>query len=151
MLLLTVAGLASTAFHPSDGKTYPRGEFYPLSSYPMYSHFSGRDYYVYLADADGGAVRCKDYGITAPKLKKRFKSDLKAAKLRESELRERRLSPAKLGMVADKVLRWVAKKRRADASLSPGDELTMRMVYIYSESGEIRKEEYRVAGAVLEK
>ena len=149
MLLLTAAGLASTAFHPRDGKTYPIGEFYPLSSYPMYSNFRGHDYYVYLADAEGEAVPCKDFGITAPKLKKRFKGALKSAGLSESELRERRMSPAKIGPVAAGVLERVAGDRREGARLAVGDELTMTLVYVFSEGGEIKKQEYRVAGAAV--
>ncbi len=147
---LTVAGLCCTALHPrGDGRVYPNGEFYPLSSYPMYSHFDGLDYYVYLADADGAAVACKDFGITAPKLKKRFKGELKQRGLSEAELRERKLAPGEIGPVADKVLRRVAGARQEGARLGAGDELTMVLVYVWGEAGRIEKREYRVAGVVL--
>jgi hypothetical protein len=150
VLLVTALGLASTKLHPDDGKTYPKGEFYPLSSYPMYSSFRGHDYYVYLADAEGEPVPCKDFGLTTPKLKKRFKGELKAAKLSESELRERRLAPEKIGPIAAKVLERVAGARRDGAQLQPGDEVTMRLVYIFKgEGGAIEDAHYRVAGATV--
>ena len=149
MLLLTVAGLASTEFHPRDGKKYPRGEFYPLSSYPMYSSFRGRDYYFYLADGEGEAVPCKAFGITAPKLKKRFKSELKDAELSESKLRDRQLPPEQIGELAGKVLRRLAKEGGGGGVLSPGEQLTMRLVYVWSEDGEIKKSDYHVAGVTL--
>lgn len=150
MLLLTAAGLASTCFHPDDGKTYPKGEFYPLSSYPMYSHFGGQDYYVYLADAGGEPVRCKDFGITAPKLKKRFKGELKSAGLKESVLRDREMPLAEIEPIADGVLRRVAGGRRQGAQLGVGDEVTMYLTYVWGEGGEIKKRSERVAGVVLE-
>ena len=150
MLLLTALGLMSTAFHPNDGKTYPKGEFYPLSSYPMYSNFRGHDYYVFLADAEGEPVACKDFGLTTPKLKKRFKGELKSQKVKESELRERKLSPAKIGPVASKVLDRVAGQRRDGATLAPGEEVTMWLVYIFTNGeGEIENAKYRVAGTLV--
>jgi hypothetical protein len=112
----------------------------------MYSNFRGHDYFVYLADAEGEPVPCKDFGITAPKLKKRFKGALKSAKLKESELRERRLSPALIGPVAAEVLERVAGERRELAQLAVGEEVTMVLVYIFTEEGEIKTAEYRVAG-----
>ncbi len=136
VLLLTAAGLAL-------------GEWYPFSHYPMYSHFEGRDYYVYLAGASGEPVPCKDFGITAPKLKKRFKGELKGAGLKESKLRAREMSPAAIGPVAQGVLERVAGDRRDGSRLAAGDELTMMLVYVFSEGGTIEKRSYRVAGTIL--
>ena len=150
VLLLTVAGLSSSQFHPHDGKTYPKGEFYPLSSYPMYSHFEGRDYYVFLADAEGEPVPCKSFGITAPKLKKRFKGELKGAGLKESVLRDRKMAMEEIAPIADIVLRRVAKGCRPGGRLGEGDELTMYLTYIYSEDGKIEKRSERIAAVNLE-
>ena len=136
VLLLTAAGLAM-------------GEWYPLSHYPMYSHFEGQEYYVFLADGEGQPVPCKDFGLTAPKLKKRFKGELKEAGLKESDLREGKLAPEDIGGIASKVLERVAEARRDYARISPGQELTMSLVHVFSEDGEIKKRSYRVAGTVL--
>jgi hypothetical protein len=150
VLLLTAAGLASSKLHPHDGKTYPKGEFYPLSNYPMYSHFEGRDYYVFLADGEGEPVPCKDFGLTAPKLKKRFKGELKSAGLKESVLRDRKMAMEEIAPIADGVLRRVAKGRRPGGRLGAGDELTMYLTYIYSEDGKIVKRSERIAAVKLE-
>lgn len=136
VLLLTAAGLAL-------------GEWYPLSHYPMYSHFEGRDYYVFLADSTGQPVPCKDFGLTAPKLKKRFKGELKDAGLKESDLRDGKLAAEDVGEIASKVLERVAGARRDYARLSLGQELTMSIVHVFSEGGEIKKRSYRVAGTLL--
>lgn len=47
-------------------------ENYPFSHYPMYSSFSRRTYYIYLADANGRALRTRDFGLSSSTLKKIF-------------------------------------------------------------------------------
>ena len=55
-----------------------RAEFYPFSNYPMYSQFDESDYFVYIADQNGEALPSKaTFRITTPKIKKRFKKELK--------------------------------------------------------------------------
>ena len=70
-LVLVLIVLAFILRNP-DG----RAEFYPFSDYPMYSQFDGNDYYVFIADHEGKPLPSKDYGITTPKIKKRFKKRL---------------------------------------------------------------------------
>lgn len=149
MLAVTIVSLGSNVFHPKNGKTYPNGEFYPLSTYPMYSHFEGRDYYVFLTDAAGEPVRCKDFGLTAPKLKKRFKGILKEMGLKESKLRDRELPVEDLVPVADEVLKRLVKSRKPNASLQPGEELALHLALIWKESDGIKTETQRVQGVVL--
>lgn len=52
-------------------------EFYPLSSFPMYSKFDDRTYICYLRDADGNELpTVKSTGIYASALKKRYGAEL---------------------------------------------------------------------------
>ncbi len=60
---------------------YIAGEFYPLSSFPMYSKFDERTYLVYLKSADGeplGTVPA--VGMVASELKKAYGDELEALK-----------------------------------------------------------------------
>lgn len=55
---------------------YASGEWYPLSSFPMYSKFDDRTYYVYLADKNDEAVPTVRYQIVASELKKHYRREL---------------------------------------------------------------------------
>ncbi len=55
---------------------YASGEWYPLSSFPMYSKFDDRTYYVYLADKNGEPVPTVRYQIVASELKKHYRREL---------------------------------------------------------------------------
>jgi hypothetical protein len=55
------------------------GENYPFSNFPMYSDFTPRSYYIYLADAQGRAVATTRFGLTTPRLKKIFESERRKA------------------------------------------------------------------------
>ncbi len=47
-------------------------ENYPFSNFPMYSSFSRRTYFIYLANADGEAIRTRDLKLSNSGLKKIF-------------------------------------------------------------------------------
>jgi hypothetical protein len=47
-------------------------ENYPFSNFPMYSSFSRRTYYLYLADAKGQPLQTRDFGLSSSALKKIF-------------------------------------------------------------------------------
>ncbi len=47
-------------------------ENYPFSNFPMYSSFSNRTYYLYLTDANGAALKTRDFGLSSSALKKIF-------------------------------------------------------------------------------
>lgn len=47
-------------------------ENYPFSNFPMYSSFNNRTYYLYLTDANGAAIRTKEFGLSSSALKKIF-------------------------------------------------------------------------------
>ena len=55
---------------------YVTGEWYPLSSFPMYSKFDERTYYVFLADEAGEPVPTVRYQIVASELKKHYRREL---------------------------------------------------------------------------
>ena len=47
-------------------------ENYPFSHFPMFSSFSSRSYYIYLADAEGRALKTREFGLSNSTLKKIF-------------------------------------------------------------------------------
>ena len=47
-------------------------ENYPFSNFPMFSSFSRRTYYIYLADAQGTALKTRQFGLSNSTLKKIF-------------------------------------------------------------------------------
>ena len=47
-------------------------ENYPFSNFPMYSSFSSRTYYLYLADARGRPIKTREFGLSTSGLKKIF-------------------------------------------------------------------------------
>ncbi len=56
---------------------YQVKEFYPFTHVPMYSDPEPRAPYLYLADAEGGALGVRAHcGVTNPKLRKMFRSRL---------------------------------------------------------------------------
>ena len=59
LLVMTLLGLALR-------------ENYPFSNFPMYSSFASRTYYIYLADANGAAVRTREFGLSSSTIKKIF-------------------------------------------------------------------------------
>lgn len=60
---------------------YASGEFYPLSSFPMYSKFDDRTYLVYLKSPDGEALpTIRSLSMPSSQLKKRYGAELKELK-----------------------------------------------------------------------
>jgi len=47
-------------------------ENYPFSHFPMFSSFSDRSYFIHLADADGTALRTRQFGLSNSAMKKIF-------------------------------------------------------------------------------
>lgn len=47
-------------------------ENYPFSHFPMFSSFSRRTYFIYLADGDGTALRTRRLGLSNSAMKKIF-------------------------------------------------------------------------------
>ena len=60
-----------------------RAEFYPLSSFPMYSRFSENPVVVYVADAEGRPLPALDaFGVRTSVLKKFYDGELRELKKR---------------------------------------------------------------------
>ena len=59
------------------GLCYLAGEFYPLSSFPMYSKFDDRTYLVYLKSQDGEALpSVATVSMVSSQMKKRYGAEL---------------------------------------------------------------------------
>jgi hypothetical protein len=91
-------------------------EFYPLSSFPMYSKFSSNPIYVYLTDVNDDPIAChKRLGVLASELKKKYDKELRIVAKREGTTSISKLAPrlkAEAGMVT---LRWLRKERATEA------------------------------------
>ncbi len=65
-------------------------EQYPLSNFPMYSSFSSKTFYVYLADGDGAPLAAVNtFGVTTPTLKKIFVNETRRERERSPEKSQR--------------------------------------------------------------
>lgn len=63
------------------GLCYLSGEFYPLSSFPMYSKFDDRTYLVYLKSRDGKALpSVATVSMVSSQVKKRYGAELEDLK-----------------------------------------------------------------------
>jgi hypothetical protein len=63
------------------GICYLAGEFYPLSSFPMYSKFDDRTYLVYLKNSGGSPLpTVPTISMVSSQLKKRYGAELEVLK-----------------------------------------------------------------------
>ena len=86
-------------------------EQYPLSDFPMYSSFTSKTFYVYLADGDGQPIAAAPaIGMTTPTLKKIYVSETR---------RERRRSGAPSKTVTNEQKRAAGDRVLADLKNSP--------------------------------
>lgn len=91
------------------------GEVYPFSNFPMFGNFSGKAWYVYLADEKGKAIPAMEFGVPTNGIKKRYNAELKRIKSSLSENDE--IDPAQDRTAAENTLRYLlarAKKRRSN-------------------------------------
>lgn len=82
LLPLMIVTLVSVYLLPVDGKDYepPRagGEFFPLSSFPMYATFDPKTYLVFLEDGEGNPVGVEAVlGLRSSALKKDYDRELR--------------------------------------------------------------------------
>ena len=66
-------------------------ENYPFSHFPMYSSFSNRTYFIYLADPRGTALKTPQFGIANSGLKKIFDRYLRQELRRFANARDARV------------------------------------------------------------
>lgn len=109
-------------------------EFYPFSYYPMYSKFDGNDYFLYIADHEGKPLPSKNYGITTPKIKKRFKKRLREAADR-LEMKKSQITGEHLEQVGIETLRTLRHNR----GVSELKELQLMRVSLNKQGSTIKK------------
>ena len=126
---------------------YAVGEFYPFSSFPMYSKFDDRTYLVYLKSADGEVLPTAPTlkGMVSSQLKKRYGAELAALK------KTHKGSPfdwtAEQKREAGEATLAYLRNIRAPKAFSRGklDGLRLIDVRITLENGELVKREEEVA------
>ena len=96
----------------SDADMVKKAEFYPLSSFSMYSTFSETPFLVYVTNARGEKVAIDSSLKThASELKKTYESQLKAAKQRAGQGGRLTDVPAELKMEAGRATLKLLKAR----------------------------------------
>jgi hypothetical protein len=124
LLIMTVLGLGLR-------------ENYPFSHFPMFSSFSNRTYFIHLADADGTALRTRQFGLSNSTMKKIFD------RYRRVELKhfadagsERvRLAEAAAGQSLLRYLDGLAAAKPAAGKLLPG--LQVQHVKVHQEANNL--------------
>jgi hypothetical protein len=95
-----------------------QAEFYPFSSFPMYSKFSANPSYLYLTDAAGEPVACQPHlGVRASEIKKIYDKEVRIVGRRENTSISKLAQPLKeeAGLATLRVLRNNVAKERIDA------------------------------------
>ena len=86
-------------------------EQYPFSNFPMYSSFSHKTFYVYLADGTGAPIAAKNtIGINTPTLKKIYVSETR---------RERERRPGRSKQLTDEQKQTAGERLLARLRSSP--------------------------------
>ncbi|MGK0188069.1 MAG: hypothetical protein ACI9R3_003861 [Verrucomicrobiales bacterium] len=100
-----------------------QAEFYPFSSFPMYSKFSANPSYLYLTDATGAPIACQPtLGVRASVIKKIYDKEVRIVGKREDTSISKLAQPLKqeAGLATLRVLREdVAKERVIADNIGP--------------------------------
>jgi hypothetical protein len=98
-------------------------EFYPFSSFPMYSKFSANPTYLYVTDAADQPLACEtQLGVRASVIKKIYDKEIRIVGKREGSAISKLPQPLKqeAGLATLRVLRdEVAKQRIAELNQGP--------------------------------
>ena len=101
------------------------GEQYPFSNFPMYSSFTDRTYYVYLADgADQPVPSVPLVGMSTPTLKKVYDGEVRRA-LRRLKVRRQNLTAEQKQAIGAPIL------SRLRSSAPAGDERLPEVLRLY--------------------
>lgn len=128
------------------GRDGDRAEFYPLSSFPMYSKFDDRSYLVYLKSAEGKPLpTVPTVSVFSTELKKQYGDDLNDLKKQfkgshfDWTIEQKRLA-------GEATLRYL-RDVRSPAAFSEGKLEGVKLVdlRIYREGGKIVTREDEVA------
>jgi hypothetical protein len=115
-------------------------ENYPFSHFPMFSSFSSRTYYIYLADAQGTALKGREFGLSNSDLKKifdRFRRE-ELERFAESGAARVPLAEAAAGQSLLRYLDGLSSGRPRAQKLLPG--LQVQHVQVHQEEGDVRLE-----------
>ncbi len=126
---------------------------FPFSSFPMYSNFPDRTYYVYIADGEGTPLPLHDlFGYRTTKLKRIFNGEMKGvlAALDEEgsdEAEMHLVSAESLRPAGDATLKWLVEndRRRKKKEGNPPPKLQLVQVEIELHGTTLEKKE-RVVG-----
>jgi hypothetical protein len=120
------------------------GENYPFSNFPMYSDFTPRSYYIYLADAEGRAVATTRFGLTTPRLKKIFESHRrKSARSNDQLRRDPAATDRSAGLALLDHLEKLPAVQRQPPKLRRG--LQVRRVNLFWRAGRIEAATHTIA------
>ncbi|CAN5455271.1 hypothetical protein BH23VER1_BH23VER1_00200 [soil metagenome] len=113
-----------------------RAEFYPLSSFPMYSRFSGNPVVVYVADAEGEPLPAlTGFGVRTSVLKKYYDGELRRLK-RETGVLLSEMTPEQKRPAGDATLRHLVDNLASSSAARAGEGLTLHEVTIGFGEGE---------------
>ncbi|MBP7949882.1 MAG: hypothetical protein KA004_09525 [Verrucomicrobiales bacterium] len=128
-------------------------EFYPLSSFPMYSGFADTEIFVFLTDDQNQPIRLHDMdNCQASALKKNYKGALTKLKQRRKLKGSVHDLPANIKEIAGKwVLHDILTNRSPQwAQANPHKTITLQEGIIRLEDGEIREHITPVTSGSLE-
>lgn len=86
------------------------GEAYPFSNFPMFGNFSGKTWYVYLADETGKAIPALDFGVPTNGLKKAYDANLR--RIKGTLPKKQKLSLEQERLAAEETLRYLIAQRK---------------------------------------
>ncbi|HEY5892805.1 MAG TPA: hypothetical protein VIT91_06195 [Chthoniobacterales bacterium] len=119
------------------------GEAYPFSNFPMFGNFSGKTWYVYLADEAGKAIPAMDFGVPTNGLKKAYDANLN--RIKATLPKKKKLSPEQERAAAEETLRYLIAQR----SERPSHLAALRLVRVDVRMRDGKMvEETRTAGEV---
>jgi hypothetical protein len=112
-------------------------ENYPFSHFPMFSSFSNHTYFIHLADADGTALRTRQFGLSNSGMKKIFDRYRRAELNHFANAGNERvpLAEAAAGQSLLRYLDGLAAARPAARKLLPG--LQVQHVKVQQESNNL--------------
>lgn len=122
-------------------------ERFPFSNFPMYSSFTSRTFYVYLADGeDNPLATVTSGGMHTSKLKKIYQTELRKEQQRNA--RNRRLTPEEKRPAGKRVLTMLRKSPVMQAQgLEAPSVLRLYEVNISLSHGRFRKQSILIAEA----
>ncbi len=119
-----------------------QAEFFPFSSFPMYSGFSPRPFVVYVADAEGTPLAANhEFGVRTSILKKVYEGKLKAIK-KASGVSLEKLTPEQKRPAGEATLHHLVDTL---ASRMPPGSIQLWEIILTREAGEIRRSPMMVA------